>query len=321
MNISLHQTDDEFLAVACQAMDTPDGNAALDTLGWWDLLPHLDDPEARAAVFGVFRAQGRVLGASSALGGVMAQPFLEATGLEAGSVVAAAPRVATKGRTAWTLIGKPGDRHVLIPDPDAGLRIVSGGEAQLTAIEVPGQFEAFEVTLDGSASAQLVDATPEALERSAWLGRIAAAAEILGAAEGAVELSRQYACDREQFGQPIGKFQAVRHLLAWATTDCVAVDAVLAEAIAMIDNPVARFDQVTKAIAGRNGRRACERSLQVLGGIGFTAEHVHHHHHSRVLFLDALLGNSASLSRDLGAWLRSGSADPRFAEAVLLNNR
>ena len=72
-----------------------------------------------------------------------------------------------------------------------------------------------------------------------------------------------------------------------------------------------------KALAGRNGRRACERSLQVLGGIGFTAEHAHHHHHSRVLLLDSLLGTSAELSHDLGAWLRTAGRDPGFARAVL----
>ena len=69
--------------------------------------------------------------------------------------------------------------------------------------------------------------------------------------------------------------------------------------------PPERYGEVVKALAGRNGRRACERSLQVLGGIGFTAEHAHHHHHSRVLLLDSLLGTSAELSHDLGAWLRT----------------
>ena len=75
---------------------------------------------------------------------------------------------------------------------------------------------------------------------------------------------------------------------------------------------------MVKALAGRNGRRACERSLQVLGGIGFTAEHAHHHHHSRVLLLDSLLGTSAELSHDLGAWLRTTGDDPGFTRAVLL---
>ena len=79
-----------------------------------------------------------------------------------------------------------------------------------------------------------------------------------------------------------------------------------------------RYGEVVKALAGRNGRRACERALQVLGAIGFTAEHDHHHHHGRVLALDALLGTSAALIPRLGAWLRSTGTDPRFASTVLL---
>jgi alkylation response protein AidB-like acyl-CoA dehydrogenase len=140
---------------------------------------------------------------------------------------------------------------------------------------------------------------------------------MLGAAETAVALAVEHAAEREQFGRPIGAFQAVRHLLAWATTDCTAIEAVTGQALRLLDDPPPRLDEVVKALAGRNGRRACERSLQVLGGIGFTAEHDHHHHHSRVLQLDSLLGTSAELTRSLGAWLRSGG-EPGFPSAFLL---
>lgn len=75
---------------------------------------------------------------------------------------------------------------------------------------------------------------------------------------------------------------------------------------------------MVKALAGRNGRRACERALQVLGGIGFTAEHGHHHLHSRVLALDALLGTSAQLTDGLGARVRGAGTNPGFTAAVLL---
>jgi alkylation response protein AidB-like acyl-CoA dehydrogenase len=105
--------------------------------------------------------------------------------------------------------------------------------------------------------------------------------------------------------------------LAWARTDCVAVEAAVNQGVALLDDPPPRHDEVTKALAGRNGRRACERSLQVLGGIGFTAEHPHHHHHSRVLLLDALLGSSAALARGLGAWLRTERPDPGYPAAAL----
>ena len=154
-------------------------------------------------------------------------------------------------------------------------------------------------------------------DRSAFLGRVAIALEILGSAEAAVFLAIDHAVTREQFGQAIGRFQAVRHLLAWARTDCTAVDAVAGKALALDVAAPARFDEVLKALAGRNAQRACQRALQVLGGIGFTAEHDHHHHHGRVLALDGLLGASATLTHDLGTWLRTDGGDPGFTTAML----
>jgi alkylation response protein AidB-like acyl-CoA dehydrogenase len=151
-----------------------------------------------------------------------------------------------------------------------------------------------------------------------FVGRLALASEILGAAETAVDLAVEHATHREQFGQPIGRFQAVRHLLAWASADCVAIEAVINKGVTLDESAPPMYGEVVKALAGRNGRKACERSLQVLGGIGFTAEHEHHHHHSRVLALDSLLGTSAHLTRRLGAWLRTDRTDERFAATFLV---
>jgi alkylation response protein AidB-like acyl-CoA dehydrogenase len=144
------------------------------------------------------------------------------------------------------------------------------------------------------------------------------ALEILGAAEGALALAVEHARAREQFGQPIARFQAVRHLLAWATTECTAVDRVATEAVALDASAPPKYGEMTKALAGRNGRRACERALQVLGAIGFTAEHGHHHFHSRVLALDALLGTSAALTRELGSWRREQRVASQTHSAMLL---
>jgi alkylation response protein AidB-like acyl-CoA dehydrogenase len=146
---------------------------------------------------------------------------------------------------------------------------------------------------------------------------VAIAAEIIGAAERALELATDYAANREQFGKPIGSFQAIRHLLAWARTDCVAIEAVLNRAIRLDDAAPPMFGEIVKALAGRNGRRVCERTLQVLGGIGFTAEHDHHHLHSRVLALDGLLGTSADLTYRLGHQLRTTGSHPGFPAAMI----
>lgn len=315
-----HEHDDEFLATAGRAVRAGPGDAALDTLGWWDLLCALDDVDARAAVFALFRAQGRELADSPALGGLLALPYLEGSSVPADSVVAAMPRRSRRRGQVWTVVGEIGSRRLLFDDPDArGVVLVPADSVALEPVRVAGRLCVHEVSVDlADHPVWIGESDPRAARsRSRYLGRVAAAAEILGAAEGAVDLAVRYASDRVQFGRPIGTFQAVRHLLAWAQTDCVAVAAVLREAIDLLEDPPPRFGEVTKALAGRNGRRACQRSLQVLGGIGFTAEHPHHHHYSRVLLLDALLGTSAELTTELGAWLRTDGTDPRYPATVL----
>lgn len=312
--------DDEFLAAALQAMvGSRPATSALDQLGWWELVGQLDDADARAAVFATFRAQGRMLASSAALGGLLAQPYLD--GSSTPDIVAAVRRRSPGRGAVWVVVGEIEHRRVLFDDPSIGVRLVEPeaiGELGIRRVEVPGRLALHEVAVDLSAHEPWPTAAPidDVRARSRYLGRVALASEILGAAEAAVALAVQHARDREQFGQPIGTFQAVRHLVAWARTECVAVEGVVRAAIDVLDDPPERYGEVVKAIAGRNGRRACQRSLQVLGGIGFTAEHPHHHHYSRVLALDALLGTSAELAAELGAWLRSG-VDPGFARRAL----
>jgi Acyl-CoA dehydrogenase, C-terminal domain len=311
---------DEYVTLAARAMRTSDGVGALDSLGWWDLLADLGETDARTAVFAVFRAQGRELVSSPALGGLLAQPYVEAAGLEPGTVVATVPRASARGRPVLVAVGDVTDRMLLVDRPGEGAAVAEPDAVVLRPVHLPGRLALHEVDIGRSRAAATVDEARAraARERSAFLGRVALALEIVGAAEGALALAVDHATHREQFGQPIGRFQAVRHLLAWARTDCVAIEAVARQAVTLYSAAPPRYGEVVKALAGRNGRRACERTLQVLGGIGFTAEHDHHHHHARVLALDALLGTSAALVPPLGAWLRSTDADPGLASTVLL---
>ncbi|CAO5242385.1 acyl-CoA dehydrogenase family protein [Frankia sp. AgKG'84/4] len=190
-------------------------------------------------------------------------------------------------------------------------------------VNVPGQLVVHEVATDPSGAAATIGESQAgpARARGQFLGRLAASLEILGAAERTLTLAVAHAGAREQFGQPIGTFQAVRHLLAWAQTDRVALESVATTAARLDEDSVpARHGEIVKALAGRNGRRICERSLQVLGAVGFTREHSHHHFHSRVLALDALLGTSTELTHALGAWARATREDPAVRAAVLLRD-
>lgn len=114
---------------------------------------------------------------------------------------------------------------------------------------------------------------------------------------GAVE----HVSTREQFGRPIGSFQAVQHQLAdvlvWR--EC----AELAAAAAWEDGDAAAAC-LAKIIAGRFVRTAAANCQQVLGGMGFTAEHPFHRYLRRAMVLEPLLGSAATLRGALGARLR-----------------
>jgi len=320
MTPSIETREDEFLDTARQALRAGDGAAALRALDWWELLPELGDTAMRAATFALFRAQGRELASSVALGALAAQPFVEAAGAAPGSFAATFSRRSARRGPVTVAVGDVAGRQLLVDRPGAGVAIVDADRVVMRPIALPGRLVLHEVELGSNCGAAFLgeESAREARVRSAFLARIALAHEILGAAEGALALAIEHAGAREQFGEPIGRFQAVRHLLAWAATDCAAIASTASEAVALDTAAPPRFDEIAKALAGRNGRRCCERTLQVLGAIGFTNEHAHHHLHSRVLALDALLGSATQLSRELGAWLRVTRRDPRLPAAMLL---
>ncbi|ABW12133.1 acyl-CoA dehydrogenase domain protein [Parafrankia sp. EAN1pec] len=314
------QDDREFLDAARRALCASGSADPLASLGWWDLLPELADRDARAAALALFRAQGLELASSAALGALMAQPFLAATGLSPGSLVATISRRSARRGERLVVVGDVAGAALLIDRPGHGAAVVGRHEVELQPVAVAGRLAVHEVRTDLSAWSSTVEerqAEP-ARARGRYLGRLALALEILGAAEGALTLAVAHGTTREQFSRPIGSFQAVRHLLAWAQTDCVALESVAATAVRLDEATPPRHDEVVKALAGRNGRRICERTLQVLGAIGFTREHSHHHFHSRVLALDSLLGTSTELTHSLGTWIRGSHTDPAVRAEVLL---
>jgi len=314
------ETEQEFLSAARQALRT-DAHAAPAALGWYDLLSQLDDPVARTAAFALFRAQGRELASTHALGVLLARPYLDATADPPDALVTCAVQHPGGRAGRAIVVGGTGAGGLLVDVPGRGVARLDPGRATLHALELPGRLALHEVEMVADTGADRVPVDDASLRharaRSRWLGRVALAAEILGACERAVDVAVEYAKDRKQFGEPIGRFQAVRHLLAWARTECVALEHVTRLGVSFGFDAPPHFDTVAKALAGRNGRRACQHTLQVLGAIGFTAEHEHHHVYGRVLLLDALLGTSAELTHSLGAWLRDHGGDPGFTRAAL----
>jgi hypothetical protein len=148
--------------------------------------------------------------------------------------------------------------------------------------------------------------TPKALAA----GRVAAGWWLLGGGRAMLALARQHAVDRVQFGQPIASFQAVRHKLA---ETLVALDgAQAALRAASPDDDLSAL--LAKAAAGQAALLAARHCQQVLGGIGFTAEHALHHHVKRVLVLDGLLGSARELTREAGRAVIADGRAPRLVD-------
>lgn len=140
--------------------------------------------------------------------------------------------------------------------------------------------------------------------------RLAVGWWLVGSARAMLTLARQHALDRVQFGKPIAAFQAVRHRLAETLVAIEGAEATLS--LPGADNPDLTA-LLAKAAAGRAALTAAKNCQQVLGGIGFTAEHDLHIHIERALVLDGLLGSSRELTRKAGAGLRARGSAPRLA--------
>jgi alkylation response protein AidB-like acyl-CoA dehydrogenase len=134
------------------------------------------------------------------------------------------------------------------------------------------------------------------------------ALEAVGIGTHAVELAVAYVSGREQFGKKIGTYQAVSHpvvdayvavelarsLAYWAAW-CVAED----------DVDAARAAAAAKSQAAEAAVQACETSIQVHGGIGFTWEHPLHRYYKRALWLEGALGYGREQRAEIAASLLS----------------
>ncbi|WP_327355373.1 acyl-CoA dehydrogenase family protein [Streptomyces sp. NBC_01304] len=126
------------------------------------------------------------------------------------------------------------------------------------------------------------------------------AAEQLGSAARTTEMAVQYAGERQQFGQPIGAFQAVKHLCAQMLVRAeVARSAVYAAAVTGDRLEIAGAKLLADDAAVRNARDC----LQVHGGMGFTWEADVHLHLKRAWVRAEFGGSAAQAEEELAAAL------------------
>jgi alkylation response protein AidB-like acyl-CoA dehydrogenase len=149
---------------------------------------------------------------------------------------------------------------------------------------------------------------PELAASTRNCAAVLVSAELLGLAGAMLDVSVQYAKVREQFGRPIGSFQAVKHRLADAYVDVEGMRSSAYYAAWAVQTGAPDADlaaSIAKSWCGDAGRRVLASALQVHGGIGFTAEHDLHLYLKRAEVDARLYGDPAWHRARIVALLRA----------------
>ncbi|MEL7541907.1 MAG: acyl-CoA dehydrogenase family protein [Pseudomonadota bacterium] len=197
--------------------------------------------------------------------------------------------------------GEAGQAHgislFIVPKDATGLTVQA-----LNTVDSHGaahlHFEDVAVSEDNVIGA--VDAGWEILEPALDRGRIAMAAEALGSAQAAFEMTLDYLQTRKQFGQLIGSFQSLQHRAAKMFTEIELTRSCVGAALTGIDesrNDTAELASLAKARASDLIHLVSNETVQFHGGIGMTDDHDSGLYMKRARVQEALLGGG-SFHRD-----------------------
>jgi alkylation response protein AidB-like acyl-CoA dehydrogenase len=170
--------------------------------------------------------------------------------------------------------GRHGISLFLVETASSGVRVRPAETIDVT--RRVGEVRLRDVVLERDALLGKEGAAWPVLARLLDLGAIEIAADSLGGAERTLEMAVEYSKVRQQFGRPIGSFQALKHMAAEMVADVEpARSLVWFAAYAFDERPreAARAAAIAKARLGDVSSRTVNRSVQMHGGIGFTWEH------------------------------------------------
>ena len=132
------------------------------------------------------------------------------------------------------------------------------------------------VAVDADAVVGEIDGGWTPISRALAAGRTGAAAELVGLATGATEMTIDYLKARKQFGKLIGEFQVLQHRAAHLYGEIEIARAATYKAAELLDSGSERAElmvHVAKAKANRSAQLAVQEGVQMHGGIGMTDEH------------------------------------------------
>ena len=174
-----------------------------------------------------------------------------------------------------------------VPASDSGVTV-----SPVTSLDMTRQLA--DITLTEASAARIVagPAAEQAMASALQAGAAMLAAEQLGLADQALEVTVAYVKQRQAFGRPVGSFQAIKHRLAdlWvAVVQARAASRYAAACLADADPDAPVAVALAKAACSDTALLAGQEMVQLHGGIGFTWEHPAH------LFLKKAKADSIAL--------------------------
>jgi acyl-CoA dehydrogenase len=296
--------------------------AQLTELGWLELVAPAEDgglglgPIEACAVF---EESGRALLPGPLFDSVVAAPLCGRRGraalalydIDGEALLDGGRLTATK-----TLVESADAADVLLVTTPEAIAAVPRDAVEVRRLHsVDHAIRPFELRIDGVA-AELVASGTEAealLGRIVEWGLVTSSARALGVIDAIVDMSIEYAKRREQFGRPIGSFQAVQHRLAdmaARAVTCRSVCYVAQWALATDAPDIEHKARVAKAYVSRAVREVAESGIQVHGGVGFTEEHDLHLLVKHALTLEGAWGDPGEHEDALADALSARAAEP-----------
>jgi alkylation response protein AidB-like acyl-CoA dehydrogenase len=169
--------------------------------------------------------------------------------------------------------------------------LVEASDANVQSVELIDATRSY-ARVNGAGGEPLDGDVSAGLQRAA----VAAAAELVGVAQRALEMAVEYAKEREQFGRPIGAYQAVSHRCAqmlYDTEEARSLTLYAAWCADAQEEELPLAAHMAKARASDAGTSVTNAALQTFGGIGFTWEHDLHFLLKRAKVMGDLLGSAA----------------------------
>jgi alkylation response protein AidB-like acyl-CoA dehydrogenase len=193
---------------------------------------------------------------------------------------------------------------------------LDGAGVELVATRAMGSWGLYQVRLK-AVPAHRIDLPSGVLGDRLLAARLALAGRAYGAARAAFELAVDYAKERKQFGQPVGRFQAIQHKLANCLIALEGVRLTLDHAARLhdrADKDWRYFVNTAVAFSGDALRRVSLETQHTLGAIGYAEEHQAPDHFKRVHLDTVALGGAPEARRQVASFLldQGGAGLPQY---------